>query len=109
MVSIELILTLLPHASHASANTLWLGSFALCRALGYLTGEAMSKLKRHSVLAVVCVSFFVVSLYAENAADPVVSSSRSSSVSVKDSFGMGVKVGLLGVGAEIAGRVERHV
>lgn len=55
------------------------------------------------VVAVCLVS--TCSLFAQQNA---VSAPQAGSASVADHIGLGVKVGLLGVGAEVAARIERH-
>ena len=58
------------------------------------------------VCLVVAVCFVLsCSVFAQQSA---VSAPKSGSESVADHVGIGVKVGLLGVGAELAARIERH-
>lgn len=64
----------------------------------------MKALLRHTLVTVVCLGLGL-SGYAQNSANQA--SSRSNS-SMSGEFGLGVKVGLLGVGGEVAARVNRH-
>lgn len=66
----------------------------------------MRKTERQFFVAAVCVLFAVGSMYAQS--ESAVSSSRANSEAVQDHLGLGVKVGLLGVGAEVAARVNPH-
>ena len=64
----------------------------------------MRKLVRQFLVAVVCSAFVVGTVSAQSA----VSSSRDNSEPVQDHIGLGVKIGLLGAGAELAARVNHH-
>jgi hypothetical protein len=71
----------------------------------------MKKLVRRFVVLAVCFFFTTACVLAQSASadnQSTMSSSRHNSRAVGDNFGIGVKVGLLGVGAEIAARVNHH-
>ena len=70
----------------------------------------MKALLRHTLVTAVCLGLGLSAYAQSNAtADPVnQASSRAHSSSMSGEFGLGVKVGLLGAGAEIAARVNSH-
>jgi hypothetical protein len=55
-------------------------------------------------MGAVCLLLLAMNVFAQSA----VSSPQATSGTIQDNFGIGVKVGLLGVGTEIAARVNSH-